>query len=213
MEKKTFLNRNEFDTIIFDLGAVLIDWNPRYLYKDIFRTDETIEFFLANICTSEWNVMQDAGRSFKEGTDLLIKKHPEYSSEIFAFYNEWEKMLGGPIHEMVAIFKTLKDEGKYRLLALTNWSEESFPIALESYEFLKWFDGILVSGAEKMKKPDPRIYNLLIERYQVDASKAIFIDDNLSNIDAARKMGITSIHYQKHEEFLVEFKSLIPITL
>ena len=136
----------QFTTIIFDLGGVLIDWDPRYVYRRIFDTEETIEWFFEEICTNEWNENQDAGRPLKEATDELVTKHPEYEKEIRAYYGRWEAMLGGPIQETVDIFRSLKQANKFRFYALTNWSAETFPVALQRYDFLGWFHGIVMSG-------------------------------------------------------------------
>jgi 2-haloacid dehalogenase len=184
------------DTIIWDLGGVLVDWDPRYLYKKVFRTEAAVEYFLSAICTSDWNEEQDAGRSFEEATTVLSSQFPEYKTEISMFYDRWAEMLAGPIHENVELLRKMKESGKLRLYALTNWSAQSFPVALERFEFLQWFDGILVSGQEKLKKPDPAIYYLTLERFNIDRSSALFIDDNLRNVKAARSLNISSIHFE-----------------
>lgn len=184
------------ETIIFDLGAVLIDWNPRHLYRKIFADEDRMEWFLSNICTSDWNEEQDAGRSFTEATTLLKQQHPEWANEIDAFWLRWEEMLSGPIDGTVDIFRAWKAIGNNRFLALTNWSAETFPIARRKYDFLGWFDGIVMSGEEKTRKPYPGFYRILLDRYQVDPAKALFIDDNQRNIDAALALGIPSIHFK-----------------
>lgn len=183
------------DTIIFDLGAVLIDWNPHYMYRTLFTDEQEMKNFLATVCTSDWNEEQDAGRSLQEGTDLLLAQHPQHEALIRAFYGRWEEMLGEAFHDTVELFRRLKTSGKYKIYALTNWSAETFPIALERYDFLDWFDGIVVSGTEKMRKPAPAFYQILLNHYQVDPQKALFIDDNYRNILAAEKIGIKSIHF------------------
>ena len=183
------------NTIIFDLGAVLIDWNPHYMYRTLFNDEEEMKNFLATVATSDWNEEQDAGRSLQEGTDLLVQQYPEHETNIRAFYSRWEEMLGEPFWDTVAIFKALKESGKYRIYALTNWSAETFPVALSRYDFLNWFDGIVVSGAEKMRKPAPEFYQLLLDRHKVKAEEALFIDDNYRNILAAEQLGIKSIHF------------------
>ena len=182
-----------YTTIIFDLGGVLIDWNPEYLYQKIFSDEKEMKHFLSTICTSEWNEEQDGGRSLQEATDMLIQKFPEHKENITAFYGRWPEMLSGEIQETVQIFKELKDANKYKFYALTNWSSETFPIAAERYPFLRWFDGIVVSGTEKMRKPSAEFYQLLLKRYHVNAEEAVFIDDNKRNIEAAKKIGIDSI--------------------
>src|SRR4051812_11728488 len=135
---------NEIDTIIFDLGNVLIDWNPRYLYRKIFKTEEEVSWFLENICTSEWNDEQDAGRSFEDATKYLIDKHPDHELAIRAWYERWQETIGGSLHETVEILKHFKEQTNHRLYALTNWSAESFPWALSTFDFLHWFEGIVV---------------------------------------------------------------------
>jgi 2-haloacid dehalogenase len=190
----------QLDTIIFDLGGVLIDWNPEYVFRTVIPEDDRRAFFFANICTSDWNVEQDAGRTLQEGTDLLVAQWPEWETEIRTFYGRWEDMLGGPIPETVELFRSLKEQGTHRLLALTNWSHETFPVALERYDFLHWFEGIVVSGEEKTRKPFADIYKILLERYSVDPERAVFIDDNLHNVKAAEGLGINGVHFQSAED-------------
>jgi len=202
-------NMNKIDTIIFDLGGVLIDWNPRYMYKKVFESEEKMEHFLQNICTMEWNEEQDAGRSFAEATSYLVNKYPEFKREIEAYYTRWEEMLNGPILETVNILQELVDSKKFKIVALTNWSAESFPIALEKYYFLHWFDGILVSGKEKMKKPDPKIFHLLFERYQISPQRAIFIDDNPANIKTAQNLGLKTIHFLDSADCKVQLDNFL----
>jgi 2-haloacid dehalogenase len=188
------------NTIIFDLGAVLIDWNPRYMYRTIFSDESEMEKFLAGITTSDWNEEQDAGRSLDEGTEILVQQFPEHEANIRAFYGRWEEMLGEAFLETVEIFRQFKETGKYKIYALTNWSAETFPVALKRFDFLNWFDGIVVSGAEKMRKPTPEFYHLLLDRYNVKAEEALFIDDNDRNILAAEKIGIYCIHFTSAEQ-------------
>jgi 2-haloacid dehalogenase len=195
-------------TIIFDLGGVLIDWNPRYVYEDMFNTPEEMDYFFENICTHEWNVEQDAGRSLQEATDMLLAKHPEYETEIRAFYGRWQEMLGGPIQENVELFARLKDKNNRAIYALTNWSAETFPVALDLYDFLHWFDGIVVSGVEKTRKPLPKIYQILLSRYNIDPTSALFIDDNFDNVKAAEEFGIKGIHYISHQKLVEDLSAL-----
>lgn len=185
-----------YKNIIFDLGGVLIDWNPKFLYRKLFRTEHAVNHFLENITTSDWNEEQDGGRSLEVATQLLVSQFPEYTPEIVAFYDRWEsEMLGGPIEGTVDILKLFNEHPEYKVVALTNWSAETFPFALSKFDFLHWFEGILVSGEEKMIKPDSRIYQLMLERYDLDASSSVFIDDNLRNVHAAEKEGLKGIHF------------------
>jgi 2-haloacid dehalogenase len=182
-------------TIIFDLGNVLIDWNPRYVYKTIFDDDTKIDWFFENVTTPDWNENQDAGRLITEANKELVAKFPEYEKEILAYYGRWTEMLGGAIKDTVEIFRELKEQNSLRFLALTNWSAELFPIALERYEFLQWFEGIVMSGEERTRKPFPEIYQILLSRYSVDPAEALFIDDSLRNIQGAAAVGIEGIHF------------------
>lgn len=181
-------------TIIFDFGGVLIDWNPRYVYQQIFETEEETEWFLGNICTSEWNLTIDAGKPFATAVNELSEKHPGWFRQIEAFHLRWEEMLGGEISESVEILRDIQNSG-YKVYGLTNWSAETFPIAFEKYKFLQTLDGIVVSGREKMIKPDPEIFKILLNRYQLQPGNCIFIDDNPENISVASKLGIEVIHF------------------
>lgn len=183
-------------TIIFDLGGVLIDWNPEYVFRKVIPDVERRQFFFENICTHDWNVEQDAGRPIAVATELLVNQYPEWETEIRSYYGRWEEMLGGPIHETVELLRELRDRGEHRLLALTNWSAETFPVALERYDFLHWFEGIVVSGDEKTRKPFPDIYQTLLSRYSVDPATAVFIDDGIKNVHGAENLGIRGIHFQ-----------------
>ena len=174
------------------------------MFDKMFSNDEEKKHFFENICTPEWNEKQDAGRPLKEATEELVTKHPEWKEYIEAYYGRWEEMLGGPIHGTVAILKQLKDSGKYRLYALTNWSAELFPIALERYEFLHWFDGRAVSGEEKMRKPFREFYDLLVNRFQLDPQNSLFIDDSLRNIEGAREMGFKTIAFRSPSQLKEE---------
>jgi 2-haloacid dehalogenase len=194
--------------IIFDLGGVLVDWNPDYLFRNVFDDAEKKKYFFDNICTPDWNEEQDAGRSIQEATETLVAKHPEWKEQIETYYDRWEEMLGGPIHDTVAILKELKERGHYKIYALTNWSAELFPKALELYDFLHWFDGRVVSGDEKMRKPATEFYQVLLDRYNLQPNETIFIDDNLRNINAAEDMGIKSIHFQSPAQLHGELKKL-----
>ncbi|MEZ4986169.1 MAG: HAD family phosphatase [Saprospiraceae bacterium] len=195
-------------TLIFDLGGVLIDWNPRYLYRQLLETEEEITHFLTHVATSDWNEAQDAGRSIEEGTAWLVNQFPEYATLIEAFYGRWEAMLGGPIQGTVDLLSSLKTEGRYGLYALTNWSAETWPIAWERYPFLHWFDGILVSGQEKMRKPTPAFYRLLEERFPISLADSLFIDDNKRNVEAARSLGLRSILFQSPTQLQEELTIL-----
>ncbi|HET6543081.1 MAG TPA: HAD family phosphatase [Chryseolinea sp.] len=205
--------KDSIDTIIFDLGGVLIDWDPRYLYRKIFKTEEEVTWFLQNICTPEWNDKQDAGRSFEEATQELIEKHPEWELPIRAWYDRWQETIPGPVHETVEILKHFKENPTHRLYALTNWSAETFPWALNTFQFLHWFEGIVVSGIEKTRKPYPEFYKILFERYNIDPRRALFIDDNIKNIEGGKAVGLTTIHFQSPQQLRTDLQRAGLITI
>src|SRR6266478_6752619 len=181
--------------VVFDLGGVLIDWDPRHLYRKLFAGDESaMEQFLANVCTHEWNRCQDAGRSFAGGARLLQAEHPDKAELIDAYAARFDEMMPGPIAGSVEILAELKDRGT-PLYGLTNFSAETYPPAFERFEFLRWFDGILVSGEVGLIKPDPRIFELLIERFAIDPRRTVYIDDAETNVIAARPFGLHPIHF------------------
>lgn len=194
--------------IIFDFGGVLMDWNPRYFYKDYFNDDEKMEFFLRNIATDEWNAEQDRGRSLAEGTEILVAKFPEWETEIRAYYDNWTTMLKSDIPENVEVLRKL-EHSEYELFGLTNWSAETFPYALENYDFFDIFKGkIVVSGTEKLIKPDQKIWEVLLERYNIKANESVFIDDNAKNIETAKHLGFVTIHITEETNLAEELRNL-----
>jgi len=196
-------------TILFDLGKVLIGWNPIIPYLKAFDGDrEKAQWFLDNICTMDWNEEQDAGRILAEATRIKTAEYPEYEDLIKLYYDEWETMLTGAIEGTVEIFRELKESKKYRIYAITNWSAETFPVAQARYEFLQWFEGISVSGELKMRKPFPEIYQYTLEKYNISPSEAVFIDDNLKNVEAARALGIHAIHFHNPEQLRASLSEL-----
>ena len=199
----------EIKNVIFDLGGVLIDWNPEYVYLDVFDGDrEKMKWFFDEICTMDWNDNQDAGYPLEKATEERVKLFPEYEEWIRIYYGRWEEMLGNQIDGTVAILKQLIDNPNYKVVALTNWSAETFPIALERFDFLHWFEGIVVSGTEKMRKPFNEIYELTLNRFNIEAAQSLFIDDNAKNIEAAEKMGINTIRFNNPTQLKSELKSL-----
>jgi len=192
------------DTIVFDLGGVLIDWNPRYLYQQVFDDPRKMEEFLTQVCSPHWNEQQDEGRSFKEAVEQLLPVYPQYTEEIKMYDTRWEEMLGGTIEESVTILEELLEKNRFKLYALTNWSEEKFPVALQKYDFLKKFNGILVSGQERLKKPNPQIYQRLFQKFSIDPTHALFIDDSLPNVQIAQEMGMSIIHFQSPSQLKKE---------
>ncbi|CAH2599647.1 HAD family phosphatase [Rhodovastum atsumiense] len=181
--------------VVFDLGGVLIDWNPRHLYRKLFAGDEAgMERFLAQVCSPAWNLTLDAGRDWAEAIAELVAQHPEQAALITAYHQRWPEMLGGPIAGSVAILDELRQSGT-PLYALTNWSDETFAIALRLYDFLGWFEGIVVSGRERLVKPDPRLFRILLDRHGLAAGDVVYIDDNPANAEAAGRLGMHPIHF------------------
>ena len=194
-------------TVVFDIGGVLIDWNPRHLFRKVFDSGEEMEWFLTNVCTYEWNVQQDGGKLFSVATAELQEKFPEYRDKIALYYGRWEEMLNGEISGTVEIFRRLKSAGM-PLYALSNWSHEAFPVAYNRYDFMKLFDGLVVSGYEKLLKPDHAIYRVLMKRYNVNPAESVYIDDNKPNADAAAELGFNAIHFTSPEQLRIELKAL-----
>ena len=196
------------DVVIFDFGGVLVDWNPRHLYRKLFGDDEEgMERFLSEVTTNEWNLQQDKGRPWSEAVGLLTAEYPQHADLIAAYHERWPETLKGPIDDSIMILHDLKQAG-HPLYGLTNWSHETFPYARERYEFFDWFDGIVVSGDEKMIKPDPKLYETLLERYDIDPKRAVFIDDNKVNVDAAEALGIHGIHFHSPAQLRKELVDL-----
>ena len=196
------------DTIIFDLGGVLIDWQPRTIYKNYFYSKKELNYFFDHICTMEWNEKQDEGRTIKEATDCKIAEFPAYEEPIRMYYDQWKETIKGPIDETVDILEELHANAHYKLLALTNWSAETFSYPLEKFHFLSYFQGIVVSGEEKVKKPDSRIYHILLDRFGVEPQKSIFIDDNEKNVQAANQLGIHGILFESPSKLTEELNLL-----
>jgi 2-haloacid dehalogenase len=182
--------------IIFDLGGVLIDWDPRYLYRPIFGADVAgMEDFLTRVCPPDWNRQMDAGVPFADAIAQRQREFPEHAELIALWKDGWPQMLRDAIPETVEVLAALRARD-LRLVALTNWSAETFPIALERFAFLGWFEDIVVSGAERLAKPDPRIYQLALERNRLDPARTMFIDDVPANVEAARALGIDAVRFE-----------------
>jgi 2-haloacid dehalogenase len=183
----------KIDAIVFDLGGVLIDWDPRHLYRKLLPDDPArMEWFLETVCTGAWNEEQDGGRPFADAVAMLCARHRDEADLIRAYDERWPEMLNGPIADTVAILRELRRAGR-RLYALTNWSAEKFPVAQRQFDFLGWFDGTVVSGAIAMRKPDPAIFRHLLERFALDPARTFFVDDSQRNVDGARAAGLDAV--------------------
>lgn len=197
---------NQANVVIFDFGGVLVDWNPHYLYDPYFGSREKADWFLTHICNSAWNVQMDGGKPFEEGIAERVGEYPEWEKEIRMYRSEWLKMMGGQISGMQEVVEDLKANG-YRLYGLTNWAADTFALVRHTYPVFDLLDGIVVSGEEKVAKPDPRIFRILLERYHITPSDAVFIDDNKPNTDAARALGLQTILFQSAEQIRRNFKN------
>lgn len=182
---------------LFDLGGVFFDWDPNYFFINIFKDQEERQYFLEKICNDTWNLKQDAGRSIKEAELELIPKFPKYELQIKMYYDNHRKMIKRIFQESVETLNYLKNNN-YECYVLSNWSAETFygpqQSMIHDYPFLKKFDGLLISGEEKLIKPDPNIYKLAIKKFELDPQKCVFIDDKLVNIEAAKKLTFNTIH-------------------
>lgn len=203
---QTKKRRMKKNTIIFDLGNVLVRWDPANLYTKIFDDNEKADFFLKNVCTMDWHTEQDAGRSPQEGTEALVKDHPDWEPAIRAFYDRWKEMFAGPIDGSVQILDELKRKG-YRVYALSNWNAELFQRTAQDFPFLEWFDGKVISGEEYMIKPGEDIFHLLFRRYHINPAEALFIDDNPHNVETARRLGLDAVLFTTPEALRSELQS------
>jgi 2-haloacid dehalogenase len=210
------MGSSTLDWIIFDLGAVLIDWNPRYLYRQYTKDESHIETFLREVATSEWNSQMDAGELFQSAIDQRCQKYPEWKAWLQDWRDHWPTMLKGPIPESVDIFNDViaaRRAGKLKaVLALSNWEANTFKIAQARFPFLGDFDGKLISGEERLIKPDPRFFQLLIDRYGVVPSRAIFIDDLTKNTSVAEGMGFRTHHFENPAKLRHHLEELKVIT-
>ena len=183
----------ECSIAVFDLGGVLIDWDPRHLYRKLFNGDTpAMEEFLATVCTQSWNEQQDAGRPFADACASLKLVHPHKAQLIDAWFLRYDEMLAGPISGSVDILTKLNSL-RVPLYALSNWSAETFPAALKRFEFLQWFRGVMLSGEAKLLKPDPRIFKLFLEIFAIDPALTVYIDDHGPNVEAAMALGMHGI--------------------
>lgn len=181
--------------VVFDIGQVLIEWDPRHLYRDLFDGyEDLMEDFLDNVCSPAWNLEQDRGRPWADAVAQLTAEHPDCAELIRVYDEQWEQMVPGPIPGTPEILAELKARG-VPVYAITNFSADKFALSQKRFDFLNGFDGIVVSGIEKVIKPDPKIYRILLDHYGLDAADCLFIDDNPDNVESARAVGMTAHHF------------------
>lgn len=195
---------SKVSAVVFDFGGVLIDWNPHYLYGKFFGPDpKATDRFLQEIGFNEWNQQLDKGRPFAEGVTELTQRFPSYKELIRAFDERWEETLAGPIEPTIDILRVLKETG-YSLYGLSNWSAEKFATVRNKYDFFQWFKLIILSGEEKLLKPDPQIFKALLYRSGLAASDCLFVDDSAANIAAAKELGFDTVHFQSSAQLRKE---------
>jgi 2-haloacid dehalogenase len=194
-------------TVVFDLGGVLIDWNPRHLYRHLFADAAEMEDFLARICTDDWHREHDLGADIQESCQCLARLHPEYRDMIMAWAERGEEMAAGQFDEAVDVLLELKAAGM-RCYALSNMEHEVFPIRYARFAFMNWFDGHVISGIEGVAKPDRRIFEILLERYGLEPQATAFIDDSTRNVEAARALRINAVHYTSAQRLRHELRAL-----
>ena len=195
--------------IIFDFGGVLVDWNPHYLFDAYFNDEEKCNYFIENVCNTEWNAQMDKGKPFEVAVKERIAEFPEFEEAIRLYQSEWMKTMGEEIPGMYELIKSLKENGFPVIYGLTNWSAETFPPVREKYEIFSLIDHIVCSGEEKLLKPDPKIYQTLLERYNLKAEESVFIDDNINNVKGAIDMGMKSIRFVNAEQLQKDLNELI----
>ena len=188
------MNNRQPTKVVFDIGNVLLRWDPRNLYRNLFKDEAEMEWFLSNVCTPDWNLEQDRGRDWDEAVALLVEAHPSHESAIRAFHERWPETVSGTFEQNVALLQRLR-EAKVPNYCITNFSGPKFVLAQELFPFLACFDGVIVSGDERLLKPDPAIYHLLFNRYGLEPEDCVFIDDSRANIETARNLGMHAIHY------------------
>ena len=193
---------------LFDLGGVFFDWDPKYFFKSVFEDQNEMNYFLTNICNDEWNIKQDAGRSIEKAEEQLTSKFPNYSNKIRLYYSNHRKMIKGTYLESINALESLKKRN-IKSYVLSNWSAETFIGMKEEYPFLKLFEDIIISGEVKMIKPDSKIYQLAIDKFNLNPNKTVFIDDKLININAAAKIGFKTIHLTNPDIIRNEIESFL----
>jgi len=193
---------------LFDLGGVFFDWDPKHFFKSSFPNSDELDYFLTNVCNDEWNVQQDAGRTIKEAEEEIIPKFPQYEKQIKMYYANHRKMIKGVFFDSIEILNKLK-KNNYFCYVLSNWSAETFIGMTEDYPFLKLFDGLLISGQDNLIKPDPAIYKLAIQRFDLDPEITVFIDDKLENIETARKLNFNTIHLTNPETITININKFL----
>ncbi len=195
------------EAVVFDIGGVLLDWNPRHLYRKVFDDEDAMELFLREICTPEWHDRHDRGESTTDSCARLAEAHPRLADEIWAWATRSEEMVAGSLEDTVTILTDLTDAG-VPCYALSNMEAETFPVRFERYAFFALFDGILISGLEGVAKPDRAIFEILLDRFGLEAETTVFIDDKVGNLLPASALGMSTVHFQSSEALRCSLRSM-----
>ena len=188
------MSQQQVTAVVFDLGGVLLDWNPRHLYRRLFADPDEMEDFLARVCTPDWHRAHDLGEDVTQSCQRLARQHPRQRDMIMAWVDPGDEMAAGQIDGAVDVLAELKTHG-VRCLALSNMEPATFAARLGRFPFMNWFDGYVISGLEGVAKPDPRIFQLLLRRYRLEPAATVFVDDSPANVEAARGQGLAAVRY------------------
>lgn len=194
--------------IIFDFGGVLVDWNPHYLFDKYFNDINEANYFVENVCTTEWNAEMDGGKPFAQAVKERSAMFPKYAEALKLYQTNWMDTMGEEIPEMYDLIKSLKANGFPVIYGLTNWSAETFPTVQKTYRIFSLIDKIVVSGEVKQLKPNPEIFHTLLNKYNLKAEESLFIDDNLKNVEGAKAVGINAIRFENAIKLKEDLKAL-----
>ncbi|HUB42290.1 MAG TPA: HAD family phosphatase [Streptosporangiaceae bacterium] len=197
----------KINAVVFDLGGVLIDWNPRHLYRRLFADPAEMEDFLARVCTADWHRQHDLGADIRQSCEELASQHAQYRDMIMAWADRGEEMAPGQFDQTVNVLRTLKTAG-LGCYALSNMEPEAFASRSARFPFMQWFDGQVISGLEGVAKPDSRIFEVLLQRYGLAPAATVFVDDSQRNVEAARDLGFNVVHYMSADQLKRELQAL-----
>lgn len=195
--------------IIFDFGAVLVDWNPHYLFDKYFKTIEESTWFIKNVCTSEWNAEMDCGKSFAQAVKERTAMFPDYAEPLKLYETNWMDTMGEEMPGMYDLIKSLKENGFPVIYGLTNWSAETFPEVKKKYRIFSLIDKMVVSGEVKMLKPNPEIYKALLNKFNLKAEESLFIDDNIKNVEGAKNVGMNALRFENASKLRQDLNNLL----
>jgi 2-haloacid dehalogenase len=197
----------DIEAVVFDIGGVLLDWDPRHLYRKLFADSDEMAAFLGEVCTPRWHRAHDLGADTEQSCRELAAAHPGLAEEIMAWSHRSEEMIAGQIDDGVDVLAELKARG-VRCLALSNMEADKFALRQSRYPFFRYFDGCMISGIERVAKPDRRIFEILLSRYDLQPAATVFIDDAGANVAVARDLGLVAIHYSAGSQLREDLRRL-----